>query len=96
MIILILPLMFTLKVSAPADKAVYLERNEAIMPYQKLWEVICTVESNNNPLAYNSHEGAVGIAQIRLCRIKEYNSVTGQQIVLNDLFDPLKAKAVFM
>ena len=96
MSIVILILMFTIPAFSPGTGEATIFRQEAIMPYEKLWRAICKVESNNNPLAYNPHEGAVGIAQVRLCRIKDYNRLTRQNMPLKAMYDPLKAKEVFM
>jgi hypothetical protein len=81
---------------APGVAELIVFKDEAIAPYEKLWSAICKVESNNNPLAYNSHEKAVGIAQVRLCRLKHYNRLTGERMPLKAMYDPLKAKQVFM
>jgi hypothetical protein len=81
---------------APGTNELIVFKDEPIAPYEKLWSAICRVESNNNPLAYNFKEKAVGIAQVRLCRLKHYNRLTGEKIALKAMYDPLKAKVVFM
>lgn len=40
-----------------------------------LINAIATVESNNNPLAYNSSEDAIGILQIRPIMVREINNI---------------------
>jgi hypothetical protein len=74
----------------------YIPEGVKIQPYENLWRAICIVESNNNPLAYNAREKAVGIAQIRAIRLKHYNRLTGKHYKLRDMYDPIKAKEVFM
>jgi hypothetical protein len=96
MIIITALLTLSLPAFCPADRSLTIFASEPIVPYESLWKAVCEVESNNNPLAYNSHEGAVGIAQIRLCRIRDYNRRTGSHLPLNAMFDPLKSKEVFM
>lgn len=65
-------------------------------PYETIWEAVCQVESNNNPLAYNKKENAVGIAQIRPILIKDYNLRTGKKYLLQEMYDPEKSREVFI
>jgi len=70
---------------------------EVIQPiYEPLVRAIALVESNNNILAYNVVEDAVGAFQIRQCRIKHYNKLTGKDYTLKDMYDYNKAKEVFV
>lgn len=64
--------------------------------YESLVKAIVSVESNGNPLAYNKAEGAVGAFQIRQCRIKHYNKLTGKNYTHEDMYDFDKAKEVFL
>ena len=40
-----------------------------------LWPLICQVESNNNPAAFNVKENAAGIAQIRPIVVRDVNRI---------------------
>lgn len=74
----------------------YITEGVAIRPYEDIWQAVCIVESSNNPLAHNVKENAVGIAQIRQVRINDYNRRTGEHYKLKEMYDPAKAKSVFM
>lgn len=56
---------------------------------------IAMIESSNNPQAYNSKSGAVGMYQITLICLKDYNlaHIRGGYSH-NDMFDPNKAYIV--
>jgi hypothetical protein len=64
--------------------------------YAPLVEAIVKVESNGNLKAYNKAEGAIGAFQIRQCRIKHYNKLTGKNYTHEDMYDFNKAKEVFL
>ena len=67
-----------------------------IRPYDALWEAVCTVESNNDVMALNRLELAHGIAQIRPIRLKDYNQRTGKSYKIEEMYDPIKSKEVFL
>jgi hypothetical protein len=54
------------------------------------------VESRGNPLAYNSKEKAIGIAQIRAIMTKDHNQRTGDNYKPEDMFCPDISKKVFL
>jgi len=54
------------------------------------------VESGGDRWAYNKREHAVGIAQVRMIRLRDYNRRAGKSYQLSDMYDPYKAKIVFM
>jgi hypothetical protein len=81
---------------APTYPVVYIPYAEAIRPYEKIWQAVCFIESSDNPLAYNKIENAVGIAQIRQCRIDDYNKRTGKSLRLIEMYEPALSKQVFM
>jgi hypothetical protein len=95
-LIFIILLTIPFQLSAPPNKCVMIAKEEGINPYENLWKAVCQVETGGNAMAYNSHEGAVGIAQIRLIRLRHYNRLTGKNYTLREMYDTLKAKEVFM
>jgi hypothetical protein len=96
LLILFFVTLISVKLFAPGFVCGYIVRAEAIQPYNDLWYAVCQVESDCDAMAYNSHEGAVGIAQIRAIRLKHYNTLTGKNYALREMYDTLKAKEVFM
>ena len=88
--------MIPIKAIAPVDKSIYIIRTGSIDPIEILWKAVCIVESNNDPLAINIKEQAIGIVQIRQCRIQHFNRLTGKDYKLEDCFDPAISKEVFM
>jgi hypothetical protein len=62
----------------------------------RVWKSICLVESENDPLAFNKVEDAVGIAQIRPCCLQDCNTIVGEpRWCFSDRFDPEESKAMF-
>ena len=94
MLIIILPL--ALKSFAPEHRTIILTSAIKEQPYEAIFKAVCVTESNFDADAYNSKENAVGIAQIRSIRIRDYNQRTGDNFTLSQMFDPDKAKIVFM
>jgi hypothetical protein len=64
--------------------------------YEPLIKAIFRYESHNDTLAYNPHEEAYGGLQIRPCRLKHFNKLTGSNYTLTDMYDFNKAKEVFL
>lgn len=61
-----------------------------------LFHKICTVESSNNPKAFNKKENAAGIIQIRPIMLKEINSLFGyEKYSLEDRWDVDKSFEMF-
>jgi hypothetical protein len=60
-----------------------------------LWEAVCRVESNGNPLAVGDGGRAAGIAQIWAITVRDVNRIAGTRYTLNDRFDVEKSKAIF-
>ena len=81
---------------SPKDKVIYIKKDMPIQPYEDLWLAVCKVESNGDPQAYNPEEKAIGISQIRLIRVKDYNRQTGKRYKHKEMYDPVKSKDVFM
>ena len=99
MTITILLILITLICHAPEYRCLWISRPEPIQPYEKIWLAICQVESGGNRYAYHMEADgwpAVGIAQIRWCRLKEYNTFTSHHYQMKDMYDVAKSKDVFM
>ncbi len=65
-----------------------------------LWEAVCRVESNGNPLAVGDRGAdgvyrAAGIAQIWAITVRDVNRIAGTNYTLNDRFDPVKSRQMF-
>ena len=65
-----------------------------------LWEAVCRVESNGNPLAVGDRGAdgvyrAAGIAQIWAITVKDVNRFAGTRYTSNDRFDVEKSRAIF-
>jgi soluble lytic murein transglycosylase-like protein len=97
---LILLLCFGILVSIAAnpsyENVIYIPFSPPLTPYEALSRAIGTVESKNDPNAYNSRENAVGIYQVRPIRLDDYYQRTGKRYELNEMYDTIKAKKVFL
>ena len=60
-----------------------------------LWEAVCRVESNGNPLAVGDGGKAAGIAQIWAITVRDVNRIAGTRYTLNDRFDAEKSRQMF-
>jgi len=60
-----------------------------------LWEAVCRVESNGNPLAVGDGGRAAGIAQIWAITVRDVNRIAGTKFTLSDRFNVEKSKAIF-
>lgn len=103
LLLVIFLLSFHILSSAPVKQTIYISNSPTINiidiireQYEPLVKAIVTVESAGNPKAYNKAEGAIGAFQIRLCRIKHYNKLTGKHYTHEDMYDFDKAKEVFL
>lgn len=80
-------------------KEFYIEEPQCINiweKYEPLVDAVRTVESQKNDSAYNKKEKATGSFQIRPCRLNHYNTLTGSNYTLNDMFDYNIARKVFL
>ena len=92
-------LMISRQLFAPVSTNIIVEKLQPIRPFEKIWNAICKVESNNDSLAYcidSNGLPSVGIAQIQESRLNDYNNQSGDSLTMNDMFHPLKAKKVFI
>ena len=79
----------------------YIMPSEPIKGYSDLIYAINMVEARIDSLsyniyAYNEAEGAIGAFQIRQCRLDEYNRLTGNNIMPNDLYDYNQSLQIFI
>jgi len=99
-ILLMLPFLgaFSILYAPPPmnNNVVFIRQGLEINPYLCLWEAVCKLESNNNPLAYNAKEQATGIAQIRPILVRDYNQRTGSKYIIEDMYDVEISKEIFM
>ena len=95
-VIIFLFLLIPLRLLAPCYDCLLIEYQEGIKPYERIWAAVCEIESGNNPLAYNSAEGAIGIAQIRKIKVNDYNRLTGNNVKHEDCYNPDVSKEIFM
>ena len=91
--------LLTLNLTAPPDNRLVIVEGEAIRPYEAIWNATCKVESNFNPLAIGDRHlkhKSYGIVQVRRSRLSDYYNKTGIRYSERDMFDPVKAKEVFL
>ena len=96
MTLTILITLLTLRLSAPVLEGAIIMQGEPIDPFEAVWRAVTMVESSGDAYAYNSKEGATGIAQIRQVRIDDYNKRAGTNYRLSDMYNPELSKRVFM
>jgi hypothetical protein len=100
-LLIILLIWIPVQLIAPADRQYFIIlQQEAIKPEPKeiLWSAICFWESRYDPRALNYEAGgySIGIAQIRQCKVNDYNRVNGTNYTLPDCFNPEISKKIFM
>ena len=96
LLLVILFLFFHILSPAPTVNTIYIPMIPNINYYEPLIKAIVIVESSGNSKAYNKIEVAIGAYQIRQCRIKHYNKLTGKNYTHEDMYDFNKAKEVFL
>ena len=64
--------------------------------YEIIFKAVCYIESNGLWNSINLKEKAIGIAQIRQIRLKDYYNQTGIYYRLTEMYDINKSKKVFM
>ncbi len=67
-----------------------------INPFSELFTATCTVESGNDQNAINEKEQAYGAAQIRQCKLTDYNRQTRNHYSLADCLDPAISRRIYM
>lgn len=99
MLLIILLLSLASHLPAPVQRFAVISRGESVSPYEAIWNAVCHVESSGNPNAIgdtNMEEWSYGIAQVRRARLEDYARRTGVRYTVTDMFDPAKARRVFM
>jgi len=84
---------------APENRFLPIERSNRTNPFESIWEATCSVESNNNPLAYHMEDNgnpSLGIVQIQPSRVDDFNKRTGKHYKHTDMYDVVISKEVFM
>ncbi|MFZ0283531.1 MAG: hypothetical protein WAL29_17900 [Bacteroidales bacterium] len=81
---------------APVNKSLVISRPQQINPFASLIYATGMVETLGNNMAYNEHENAVGIFQIRQVRVDDYNRRTGAKYRLHDMFDYSISEKIFL
>ena len=96
--ILVLTFLLTLvlRVFAPTRLALTVESNSPVDPFRSLIHAIGMVETQQDTLAYNPLEEAVGYFQIRPIRLMDYNIRTGNRYSMNDLFNYNISEKIFL
>ena len=89
-------LTFAFKAFAPSSESLILVRTSPDQPYKSLVHAIGMVETQFDTLAFNPLEGAVGYFQIRPIRLEDYNSRTGNNYSMNDLFNYKISEKIFL
>lgn len=99
MIMIILFLSLFTSLTAPPHSELYIPKSEPINPFETIWKAVCKVESGGNIMAVGDKQlkdYSYGIAQIRMERLNDYYNKTGIRYFEKDMFDPNKAKQVYM
>ncbi len=81
---------------APVSKSFVISRPLVINPFASLIYATGMVETLGNNMAYNEHENAVGIFQIRQVRVDDYNRRTGAKYTLPDMFNYSISEKIFL
>ena len=98
-LITILFLSFSALLKAPEAKTIFIRADVPQNPFEALYIATSTVESSNNPLAVGDKHlkgWSYGIVQVRESRLDDYYRRTGIRYTTDDMFDPVKARRVFM
>ena len=92
-------LMISKQLFAPSATYMIIDKIEPLNPFEKLFNAVCKVESNNDSLAFVIDINglpSVGIVQIQQCRIDDYNKHTGNHYDLIDCFSQRLSKKIFL
>ena len=89
----------TIRAFCPEYRTLIIPESERINPFENIFKAVCRVESNGDSKAYHMEKDghpAIGIAQIREIRVREYNRLTGADYKLSDMYSPEISRKVFM
>jgi len=81
---------------SPPSNTLTIEFKPPIEPFKALSYAVAMVESSGDRMAYNAKEQATGLYQIRPIRLRDFNQRTGKNYKLNEMYDTIKAKEVFL
>jgi hypothetical protein len=96
-LIMIALFMMSVKVAAPpAPKHLVILAGVCINPYEVGFAATGMVESRLDLFAYNPFEKAYGMVQIREIRLEDYNTRTGSNYTVQDLFDYNISRKIYM
>jgi hypothetical protein len=84
------------KVFAPAGESFILVRTAPVEPFKSLILAIGMVETQYDTMAFNPLEDAVGYFQIRPIRLTDYNTRTGNNYSMIDLFNYDISEKIFL
>lgn len=87
---------FYLNANTETSNTLLIQMSEPIRPFEKIWDAVCEVESDNGKYLYNAKEQATGIVQIRPIRLKDYNQRTHSSYKLVDCYKVEVSKEIFM
>ena len=89
-------LFFCIPLSGNPDRAtMYLEKPEAIQPYERLATAVSQVESGGDCMVVGLH-GDTGPFQIRQILLDDYNQRTGNSYKIQDCFSFEISKRIFL
>jgi hypothetical protein len=88
-------LLFTTLFAPVSLTVIHLTIPVSIEPYREIYKAVKMVESADRD-TINYTEGAYGRAQIRQCKLDEYNKATGSSFVLQDCMKEEVTRQIFM
>jgi hypothetical protein len=91
---LLLCLLFSTLFAPEASRLTVVE-HQPLNPYTEVYRAVKLVESGDREVI-NYNEGAYGRAQIRQCKLDEYNEATGSSFVLWDCMSDIVTERIFM
>jgi hypothetical protein len=95
MIMSLLLCLFFSTLFAPEATRLTVVEHQPLNPYSEVYMAVKMVESGDRDVI-NYTEGAYGRAQIRQCKLDEYNEATGSSFVLRDCLDESVSREIFM
>ena len=99
MLTTIVILLFSLLSFCPQGNTLVIFEAPVIKPYEAVWNATCYVESRFNAYAVGDtalSKWSYGIAQIREELLDDYYQQTGIRYNVEEMFDPVKSKEVFI
>jgi hypothetical protein len=87
---------FAFRVFAPDHRKLVITEGTPVQPFRKLIQAIGMVETRQDTFAYNPEEHAVGYFQIRPIRLDDYNTRTGNDYSMKDLYNYHISEKIFL